>query len=198
MEKKSNTTLPYILGIILVIATIFYGLYFKINEGIEFQASLNQIADQISQNKSTASQKIKEANTLYQQFLSTVSGDLDKYYIEDFNKNQFVRTFDKIIQEISTEQDRLIVTNLNLGQPIQSNEQGFESIPVSLELTATKESLLKLLEEFEKLGLNNTDPFYLIELRSLSFRIPTSAQEQVGNPEFQTTLNLNISKTLKI
>jgi hypothetical protein len=196
MQTKFNTTYVYITGIVILLLAVVYGLYYKINDGIEFQASLAEIAAEVKTNKTDASAKIKAASKAHQTFLDTVSGDFDSFYMQEFNKNQFVRTFDKIIDSIATEQDPLIVTNLSFSNPIPNTNLGFESIPVALTLTSTKDSLMILLEEFEKVGLSRVEPFYLIELKSLNFRVPNSSSTE-ANPEFQTTLNLNILKTIQ-
>jgi len=196
MQSKFNTTYIYIAGIVILVLTVVYGLYFKINDGIQFQASLAEIATEVQTNKTDASNQIKLASKSHKDFLETVNGDFDTFYIQEFNKNRFVRTFDKIIDSIQTEENPLVVTNLSFSAPIPNNNLGFESIPVSLSLTATKQSLMILLEEFEKVGLNRQEPFYLIELRNLNFRVPNSSSED-ENTEFQTTLNLNILKTIQ-
>lgn len=179
-----------------MILAVLYGSYYKISDGLEFQASLAEIANTVQKNKTEAAAKIKSASQAHKAFLDSVNGDFDVFYMQEFNKNQFVRTFDKIIDSIQTEENPLIVTNLSFSSPIPNNSLGFESIPVALELTATKDSLLTLLEEFEKVGLNRSEPFYLIELRNLNFRVPQTNQDD-QNPEFQTTLNLNILKTIQ-
>ena len=112
-----------------------------------------------------------------------------------FQKNQFVRTFDKLISEISTEQAPLVVNSLNISSPILSVSGGVESIPISISITTNKNSLLSLVQKLESVGLDRSNPFYLMELQSLSFQVPSDSKDD-KLPEISTTLNFTISKTI--
>ena len=194
MDKKTNPIILYILGIVVLIATIIYGVYFKVSGTLEFQASLQTIAEEVSSNKQLASEAVSVAIKDHKKFLKTVEGDFDKYYLQNFEKNQFVRTFDQLISQISTEQAPLVVNSLNISSPIRSVSGGVESIPISISITTNKQSLLSLVQKLESVGLDRSNPFYLMELQSLSFQVPEDEDEEL--PEISTTLNFSISKTL--
>jgi len=195
MNKKSNSIILYILGIILLIGLIVYGVYYKVSDTLDFQASLQDIATQVSGNKDLASKGLSEAVAQHKSFLKTIEGDFDQFYLEEFQKNQFVRTFDKLISEISTEQAPLVVNSLNISSPILSVSGGVESIPISISITTNKNSLLSLVQKLESVGLDRSNPFYLMELQSLSFQVPSDSKED-KLPEISTTLNFTISKTI--
>ena len=195
MNKKSNSIILYILGIILLIGLIVYGVYYKVSDTLDFQASLQDIATQVSGNKDLASKGLSEAVNQHKSFLKTIEGDFDQFYLEEFQKNQFVRTFDKLISEISTEQAPLVVNSLNISSPILSVSGGVESIPISISITTNKNSLLSLVQKLESVGLDRSNPFYLMELQSLSFQVPSDSKDD-KLPEISTTLNFTISKTI--
>lgn len=196
MDKKTNPIILYILGIVALIAMIIYGVYFKVSGTLEFQASLQTIAEEVSSNKQLASEAVSIAIEDHKKFLKTVEGDFDKYYLQNFEKNQFVRTFDELISQISTEQAPLVVNSLNISAPIRSVSGGVESIPISISITTNKQSLLSLVQKLESVGLDRSNPFYLMELQSLSFQVPEDEDEDEELPEISTTLNFSISKTL--
>ena len=195
MENKKNPIIPYLIGILLLVGVIFYGVYYKVSGNLEFQASLQSIAQEVQQNKTLASEGIAVAIQGHQDFMRTVQGDFDQFYIREFQKNEFVRTFDTLIEEISSNVAPLVVSSLNISSPISSVDGSVESIPISITLTTNKDSLLALVQRLESVGLDRTNPFYLMELQSLNFQVPTN-QETDQLPEITTTLNFNISKTI--
>jgi len=195
MENKKNPIIPYLIGILLLVGAIFYGVYYKVSGNLEIQASLQSIAQEVQQNKTLASEGIAVAIQGHQDFMRTVQGDFDQFYIREFQKNEFVRTFDTLIDEISSNVAPLVVSSLNISSPISSVDGSVESIPISITLTTNKDSLLALVQRLESVGLDRTNPFYLMELQSLNFQVPTN-QETDQLPEITTTLNFNISKTI--
>ena len=197
MPKKKKTSLVlYIVGIAILVGFIAYGGYIKVSQGLEFQASLTQVATQIEEIQQEAKQQFAQAQLAHKQQIQELTGDFDAYYVESFNKNQFVRVLDEIIQDINTNSEAIVLNSLNFANPVISQSGLIESIPISMELQTTKVSLLEILKKFETVGLDQNSPFYLVELRSLAFRIPTVTPGKQVAEDFVTSLNLNISKTL--
>ncbi len=197
MPKKKKTSLVlYIVGIAILVGFIAYGGYIKVSQGLEFQASLMQVATQIEEIQQEAKQQFAKAQLAHKQQIQELTGDFDAYYVESFNKNQFVRVLDEIIQDINTNSEAIVLNSLNFANPVISQSGLIESIPISMELQTTKVSLLEILKKFETVGLDQNSPFYLVELRSLAFRIPTVTPGKQVAEDFVTSLNLNISKTL--
>jgi hypothetical protein len=197
MPKKKKTSLVlYIVGIAILVGSIAYGGYIKVSQGLEFQASLMQVATQIEEIQQEAKQQFAKAQIAHKQQIQELTGDFDAYYVESFNKNQFVRVLDEIIQDINTNSEAIVLNSLNFANPVISQSGLIESIPISMELQTTKVSLLEILKKFETVGLDKNSPFYLVELRSLAFRIPAVTPGKQVAEDFVTSLNLNISKTL--